>query len=288
MTRCQAVHDLRQYYIEVGSPQTNTQRLQVMRVINYLTEQREAEAQGSRLTKRTSFLINADSARSSGPVNTSIYANYPAPSSFSYGQTVSKTKSGEETPKKMKSLNSISDYIQSSSGCSLPKVQKAQASSGTFSPGSSASPTPFSSPISANVIEKSSGTINPISISNPPKAFPLLNVNGSAQMDVESEDEGIICMNVDSVLDDLTRQERGEETDLDQSLLAKIETSTIASHEEQDFSLSLGLEKDDKDDGELRDAEVVINKAASVLVPSPPVSTPPPSHKSYLSSRKVE
>lgn len=41
MTRCQRVHDLRQFPVAVGSPQTQTQRDQVTRVINRLLSSHE-------------------------------------------------------------------------------------------------------------------------------------------------------------------------------------------------------------------------------------------------------
>jgi hypothetical protein len=44
MRRCQAAHDLRQYPVKVGSPQTETQRSQVARIIAVLEEQQRAEA----------------------------------------------------------------------------------------------------------------------------------------------------------------------------------------------------------------------------------------------------
>jgi protein-tyrosine phosphatase len=45
MNRCQIVHDMRQYPVEVGSPQTQSQRDQVTRVINQLKEEMEGIGQ---------------------------------------------------------------------------------------------------------------------------------------------------------------------------------------------------------------------------------------------------
>lgn len=332
MKRCQAVHDLRQYYIDVGSPQTNTQRMQVARVINYLIEKRKLELREEErkkltnseldsnenndheereknLIKLSSFLLKADSSRTSGPVNHSLYASLVTPTSQSfYGipsqqSSTSNTKNIDQS-RKMKSLNSISDYINSNvtfnSGCSLPKVNSTSTST-SFVSSSEVSST-YISPLSNKVVEKSTS----------PSAFPNIS-HGKIDnqqilqqqqqqhefyMEVESEDEGIVYMNVESVLDDLTyvnnkEKDNRSETpnpnlviDLEESLNCQMKLSKdqINGYNE-DNDLQTNLKDDDQ-----REAEIVSNTKSTnyLYAPSPPVSTPPPSHKSLLSNRKVE
>jgi hypothetical protein len=59
MAYCQRVHDLRQCPVQVGSPQTETQREQVVRVIGALTQHRQQQQQQQQHVSRHVLAVNA-------------------------------------------------------------------------------------------------------------------------------------------------------------------------------------------------------------------------------------
>ena len=75
MTRCQRVHDLRQFPVAVGSPQTQTQRDQVTRVINRLLSSHELAF------RRTISDISSLQSASSSPVKKSPRPTLPSQNS---------------------------------------------------------------------------------------------------------------------------------------------------------------------------------------------------------------
>ena len=90
MQRCQKVHDLRHCPVNVGSPQTKTQREQVIRIINYLIAKANYEKEAS--PKRLTPLSSSNKKKTSSSNKKMIATSGSDKLSIPYNNVSSDTK----------------------------------------------------------------------------------------------------------------------------------------------------------------------------------------------------